>query len=281
MVGAAAAGAAVWAEVMSSMKVGSVDATGRVVDRAARVVLLDGFDVWGPDGRLDLAPSAQRVVAFLAVARRPVRRSYVAGTLWLDTSEDRAAANLRSAVWRLRQADVDLVQTSGDQLGLAPSASVDFWDAIAQANRLLHNDRPLTDEDLDLSLLEQELLPDWYDDWVLAGREHLRQLRLHALERVCVRLTEQGRIADAVEAGLAAVAAEPLRESAQRCLIAAHLAEGNRSEAMRQFELYRRVLQDSLGIEPSHGLQQTLGVINLRDEENAPIGAEETIRQSL
>ena len=55
----------------------------------------------------------------------------------------------------------------------------------------------------------------------------------------------------AVEAGLAAVAAEPLRESAHRALIAAHLAEGNRSEAMRQFEFYRMLLGKELGLEPS------------------------------
>jgi len=82
-------------------------------------------------------------------------------------------------------------------------------------------------------------------------RERYRQLRMHALEILCVRLSGAGRHGEAVEAGLAAVSGEPLRESAHRVLIGAHLAEGNRCEAIRQFDRYRGVLQRELGLEPS------------------------------
>ena len=34
-----------------------------------------------------------------------------------------------------------------------------------------------------------DLLPDWYDDWLVLERERLRELRVRALERVCERLT--------------------------------------------------------------------------------------------
>ena len=51
--------------------------------------------------------------------------------------------------------------------------------------------------------------------------------------------------------GLAAVAGEPLRESAHRALITAYLAEGNRSEALRQYRFFRHLLADELGLEPS------------------------------
>ena len=42
-----------------------------------------------------------------------------------------------------------------------------------------------------------ELLPDWYDDWVLLERERFRQLRLHALDALCDDLTRAGRHWDA------------------------------------------------------------------------------------
>ncbi|HEX2156656.1 MAG TPA: bacterial transcriptional activator domain-containing protein, partial [Actinomycetes bacterium] len=109
--------------------------------------------------------------------------------------------------------------------------------------------------------LAGDLLPDWYEDWVVLERERLRQLRLHALEALCARLTGAGRFGAAVQAGLAAVAGEPLRESAHRTLIRAHLAEGNPGEAVRQYHLYRRLLTDELAIEPSpaiRGLVQPL-----------------------
>jgi DNA-binding SARP family transcriptional activator len=58
-----------------------------------------------------------------------------------------------------------------------------------------------------------------------------------------------------VQAGLAAVSGEPLRESAHRTLIHAHLAEGNPGEAVRQYHLYRRLLADELAIEPSAAIR--------------------------
>jgi DNA-binding SARP family transcriptional activator len=47
-----------------------------------------------------------------------------------------------------------------------------------------------------------------------------------------------------------AVTAEPLRESAQRVLIEAHLAEGNWVEGRRSFEAYRDLLDHELGVQP-------------------------------
>ena len=47
---------------------------------------------------------------------------------------------------------------------------------------------------------------------------------------------------------------DPLRESGQRALISAHLAEGNVVEARRSYAACRRVLQTELGLAPSAGL---------------------------
>ena len=49
---------------------------------------------------------------------------------------------------------------------------------------------------------------------------------------------------------MAAVAVEPLRESAHRAVMRVHLAEGNRNEALRQYELCRRALAP-VGLMPS------------------------------
>ena len=50
---------------------------------------------------------------------------------------------------------------------------------------------------------------------------------------------------------MAAVLAEPLRESAQRALVSAYLAEGNCWEALRQYEAYKRLLHRELRLAPS------------------------------
>jgi DNA-binding SARP family transcriptional activator len=101
-------------------------------------------------------------------------------------------------------------------------------------------------------------LPDWYDDWLQDEREELRQTRLHTLENLAMRLSASGRHADAIQAALAAIRLEPLRETAHRTLIAIHLAEGNWSEACRQFQRCRRLLSEELGVEPSESMRLLL-----------------------
>ena len=63
--------------------------------------------------------------------------------------------------------------------------------------------------------------------------------------------------------GIRAVSMEPLRESAHRAVIAAHLAEGNSVEALRQFASLRRLLQTELGIVPSTATVQLLAAHDL------------------
>ena len=120
-------------------------------------------------------------------------------------------------------------------------------------------------------LCEGELLPGWYDDWLLLERERVRQLRLHALEAVAGVLADEGAYALAVEAALAAVRADPLRESAHRVLIAVHLREGNRSEAVRSYWTCRDLLARELGVGPSARLDEL--VSTSRTGRPEPAGA--------
>ena len=99
-----------------------------------------------------------------------------------------------------------------------------------------------------------DLLPGWYDDWALLERERIRQRLLHALEALSHRLVQLRRFAEAVDAAMMAVGSDPLRESAQRALIEAHLAEGNVVEGRRSFDAYRELLARELGTEPGEEL---------------------------
>lgn len=219
----------------------------------ARLGLLGGFDLTVDGESVSLPMNGQRVLAFLALQRHPVQRTYVAGSLWLDSTDDRAAGSLRSALWRINRRQ-RLVEANGEGLRLAAHVRVDVDAAVDQAHRLLDpagSERPGRRE---LRLFD-DVLPDWYDDWVTIERERFRQLRMHALERFCDRLSAAARFGEAIEAGLAVVEIEPLRESAHRTLIRAHLAEGNRNEAMRQYRRFRALLLDQLGLHPSEQME--------------------------
>jgi DNA-binding SARP family transcriptional activator len=116
------------------------------------------------------------------------------------------------------------------------------------------NDTDLMSESVDV--LSTELLPGWYDDWALVAAEDWRQLRLHALEALVELLVTKRRFGDAVAAALAAVRADPLRESAHGALIRVHLAEGNQTEALAQYRRYENLLQAELRLSPTPHLCQ-------------------------
>lgn len=208
--------------------------------------------------------SAQRVIAFVALHERPLQRAYVAGCLWLYTPEERAHANLRSALWRIHRGGHGLVDAVGSQLRLSPGIRVDLRETETLARRALE-DGDIAGLDIEPSTLAGDLLPDWYDEWVLLERERFRQLRLHALDVLCERLIHAGRLGEALDAGLAAVAGEPLRESAHRAVVRVHLAEGNVAEAMRQYRLFSRLVREQLGIAPSASMEELIRGVDTPD----------------
>lgn len=217
--------------------------------------LLGGFELRLRGRAVSITSGSQRLLTFLALHNRQLTRTYVAGMLWPEVPTDRANANLRAGLWRLPAPCRLAVDQSAQYLRLVADVPVDFHTAAATAQRLLDRSQACLDDGLSRKArlqLVDELLPDWYDDdWVLPVRERFHQLRLHALEALCERLTAAGRYGEAIDAGLAAVDAEPLRESAHRTLIRAHLAEGNQVEASRQYELCRHLLEEELGVQPS------------------------------
>jgi DNA-binding SARP family transcriptional activator len=229
-----------------------VDIEGRF-----RVTLLDGFALRSeerPEQLTELAPGLQRLVAYLSLSGRPARTA-VAGQLWPDVSDEHAHASLRSAVWRLGRAAPGLVEASKGALRLAPGVSVDVRDLRAWCARVLPPQVPAA-EVLPDPALQGDLLPGWYDDWVLLEREQLRQLRMHALEAVAARLAAVGHYGAAVQAAHLALRADPLRETAHRTLVRLHLAEGNVADAVRAYRRFREMLHDELGVLPTAHMTQ-------------------------
>jgi DNA-binding SARP family transcriptional activator len=220
--------------------------TARRTTSGTRLRLLGDFEVCAADEPLVLAAAGQRVLALLAVVHRdrPATRTGLAERLWPDLSAERAVSNLRSTLWRLpRPRGRPLVAPTPRTVALADHVEVDLWTA---------DDRmAAAAEPLGPALLDHDLLPRWDEAWLEVEREGFRQRRLHALESSSRTLREQGAYADALTTALSAVRAEPLRETAHLRVIEVHLAEGNQSEAVRQYDRYRRLLHSELGLGPS------------------------------
>lgn len=217
----------------------------------ARLSLTSEFQLLIGERNVAVPHGVQRVLAFLAIADRPTPRSRVAGQLWLDAPEWRALGNLRSALWRLRRIRRAIVNSMDERLSLDPGVRVDVGELTEVSSRLLEDSGRVPLTELRRLVTATEILPGWEEEWLIVERERFRELRLRALERACETLTAEGDHGRAVQACLAAVEAEPFRESAQRLLVRMHLAEGNRAAALRSYLAYSRLVEDELGIQPS------------------------------
>lgn len=234
------------------------------VKQKLRLTLLGGFELCIDGELVRIQPSAQRVLAFVALATRGVERSFAAMQLWPDKTEVRAKANLRSSIWRIGKVSNDLILTRGTRLHLCPDVWVDTHDGIPEVAS--SGTSSFSQNCLPFQSLNRALLPDWYDCWLVIEREHLRQLQLGALEQRARAALQAGRSHDAIQAALSAASLDPLRESAHRIVIEAHLAEFNGAEAASHFERYRQLLWADTGMTPSADLAQVIA--QLRPPQN-------------
>ena len=228
---------------------------------AATVLHLLGGPVVGLASgvRLQVPEGSKRLMVFVALHTGEVDRRHAAGVLWPIGDDERAAGNLRSALWRLNRADIDVLISDRRSLAMRPDVIIDLKVVNEWAARLIHG--VPTPEDLVAapdSVDSLELLPGWYDDWVLMERERVRQRLLHALEALSRVHRQAGKCAQAIEAAILAINADPLRESAQLELLESHLAEGNWSEGQRGYESYRALLRREIGVEPGAEFQRLL-----------------------
>jgi DNA-binding SARP family transcriptional activator len=239
--------------------------TGVRADEGTVVHLFDGPFVTIGSCKFTVPEGSKRLLAYVALRQGRVERRRAAGALWPIGDDHRAAGNLRSALWRLRGAGIDVMNADKWSMELCPGVQVDAQLTLEWASRLIAD----TVQPGDLAMRGNridalDLLPGWYEDWAIVERERIRQRMLHALEVLSRRFSEVGRHAEAVEVAMAVVNAEPLRESAQRVLLEAHATECNWVEVRRSYLCYRDLVRRELGVEPAADLtrfvQQTRGI---------------------
>jgi DNA-binding SARP family transcriptional activator len=185
--------------------------------------LLGGFAVHRGDHPLELPPSCQRLVALVALKRRPVHRLWVCATLWPHAQTRRAIASLRSAMWRLRPVGADpLLAVDPQYIQLAPEVTVDWHRAVDQIEQLLDGgiDRQLVSGLLPV-LRAGELLDRWAERWVADERERYHALRMSAIHIL-------GHATDKQVHHYAAASMRSVH--ARRSIITAHLDSAEPSE---------------------------------------------------
>ena len=146
--------------------------------------LLGGFAVRRGDQPVDLPPACQRLLALVALKRRPVHRLWVCATLWPHAQTRKAIASLRSTMWRLRPVGAEpLLAVDPQYLSLAPEVAVDWHEAVDLIEQL-HDGGvdPRLVADLLPLLRAGDLLDRWAERWVAQDRDRYHAMRMSAFE---------------------------------------------------------------------------------------------------
>lgn len=204
---------------------------------------------------LHVAARQQRLITALAI-HGPRPRSYLGGLLWPESGESLAMESLRVSMHLVSRQIPGLLVNGGAQLSLSEFVEVDLHRArscVRELNQTGLNGNVASA----LSLLrDAELLPGWYDDWVLVEQSRLRHDRLHAFHIIGRESLARRNFEVALEASEAALELEPLYESAVALLIQAQRQQGNNAAALRAFEEYRKKLKEDIGLAPSEGIRR-------------------------
>jgi predicted ATPase/DNA-binding SARP family transcriptional activator len=224
------------------------------VSNKLEVKLLGRFEV-SFDGKPIAITSrpAQSLFAYLILSAGTAhRREKLAGMLWSDSLEETARDNLRHALWRIRKA----LETASsirflyaDDLTIKFEVSSEYWLDAAELEKV--NEDASADELMAaLVAYHGELLPGFYDEWVVLEREHLSSVFEHHMARLMSLLQEEKRWLDILDWGERWIKLGQRPEPAYRALMSAHAAKGDMSKVAATYERCVKSLKE-FGIEPS------------------------------
>src|SRR3972149_1592590 len=207
-----------------------------------QIRLLGRFDVQLDGDPVDI-PSrpAQSLLGFLALSPGVAhRRERLSGLLWPDADEANARSNLRHALWRIRQA---LSAGSGkgaeflasDNISLTFNLTPGTWVDALQVGRKDSPEEPLDALHADVSAYGGELLPGFYDEWVILERERLRASFERKMQLFLRCLVAERRWAEVLDWGERWIALGQAPEPAFRALMEAHAGVGDRAAGAAVF----------------------------------------------
>lgn len=249
---------------------GKVSEVGSTVGYRWELNLLECWQLRLNGQRVGVGPRQQRLIAALALMGGH-SRAVISSVLWPESSEHKAAGNLRASIFQITHELPFLLRDSADPLALDKRVVVDVSRVSRLIEAIMRTDDVAATDAVDIEVLRvADLLPGWYEDWVIFEQERLRQRRLDALESIAARCLARGNTIQAIAAARTAVAMEPLRESAQLLLLRSHLASRNVALALSTFREFQGSLERELGVVPPP-TPELLGLVQRISSVNDPI----------
>ncbi|MDP2367275.1 ATP-binding protein [Rhodoferax sp.] len=190
----------------------------------------------GADQLLELEHKDALLLAYLAI-EGPTPRQTLAALLWPEVDAQRARANLRQRLFRLRRAlGFDLLQ-GAVVASLDPQVQVDLNGPDDGAGELL-------------SMLSEADAGDLIA-WLASARQLRRAQRMESLAAIAEQLERAGQLGPALAAAQQLLDCDARSERAHRHLMRLHYLRGDRSAALLAFDHCEQVLKNEVGARPS------------------------------
>jgi SARP family transcriptional regulator, regulator of embCAB operon len=225
------------------------------------------------------------LLAVLVLERqRPMHRDELADVLWPVNLPATWAPALRGLVSKVRALLAaagtptvgEVTQAFGSyQVELLPPVDVDVESAAAAVERA---ERAMgageyrdacTASLAAAAIVRRPFLAGEEGHWVERQRLLLQSLQTRALHALGESRLERGQFERALTAANEAIRVAPFNDAGHRQLMRAHAAAGNWAEALRDYERYRVLLAEELGVDPSPHTQ-ALYLELLRDLHSFP-----------
>ncbi len=215
--------------------------------------LLGQFDL-RLDGRPVEIPSrpAQSLLAYLALTGGVAhRRERLAGLIWPDVLEADARRNLRRALWHIRKALEGRAPLRADDITIAFDAGPETRVDASVISQKLSPERTTEELIQAVSAYGGELLPGFYDEWIIVERERLQSAFEARIKLLLDRLVEARRWEDVLKWGKKWIALAGAAEPAYRALMIAYSGQGDLAGVGHTYQRCVEVLSRDLGVEPS------------------------------
>ncbi len=221
------------------------------------------------------------VLAYLAYHRRSIPRDAVIEVFWPEAELESARHSLSMALSALRSvleppgiAAGSVIVADRSTLELNPDS---FTTDVAEFERSLRLAAQAPDDTKRSRHLREAietyagpLLPEFYEEWVLAEQERLAERLIQAIGRQVEILTKAGETGEALELARHSVSLDPLREPLHAELIRLLVASGQVEAAIRQYRELERVLAQELAARPSPALQAQMRSLEARQATSTP-----------
>lgn len=198
---------------------------------------------------------ARLLLAYILLNQTPHPREHLAELLWPDSTSENARSNLRHALWRLRTdlaecgCDSALLVITEQEIGL--DATCPLWLDVAVLESPIAGSTPVDVIENQLCVYQGELLPGYYDSWILLERERLKAILALQMDTLLERLVRAEHWPAVIAWSERWIALDELPEAAYRYLMLAHGKLGDAGLAAQAYRRCQHVLAEEFDVVPS------------------------------